>query len=77
MGHTVSTQRQVVEGIIKELRDYGRSLRAEDQLAFERLIAKVQLHISNISFTSSYNAWAFVLFSIMLEQEKEKTREIL
>ena len=72
MGHTVSTQRQIVEGIIKELRDYGRSLRAEDQPAFERLIAKIQLHISNISFTSSYNAWALVLFSIMLEQEKEK-----
>lgn len=70
MGHTVSSQRIVADTIISELREYGRSLRKEDQEAFEGLIRKVKLHFSNISFACSYNAWALVLLSILLEHEK-------
>ena len=70
MGHTVTSQRIVVDTILQELKDYGKSLRQEEQEAFASLLSKVKKHISSISFSCSYNTWALVLFSILLEQEK-------
>ncbi len=70
MVHTAQSQRQVVESMLKELSDYGRSLREEERIAFNSLLAKAKLHIASISFACSYNAWALVLFSMLLEQEK-------
>lgn len=71
MGHTNRSQRIVVDGILSELNDYGRSLRDEDKVAFQRVINKLKKHIGNISFACSYNTWALILFSIILEVEKE------
>jgi len=71
MGHTVTSQRQIVEKILSELADYGRSLRQDERAAFESAIDKVKLHIGSISYACSYTTWALVLFSIILEQEKE------
>ncbi|MBU0758676.1 MAG: hypothetical protein KKF44_11515 [Nanoarchaeota archaeon] len=73
MGHTVLSQRQVVDGIIRELSDFGKTLRHEEREAFESLLSKIKLHIASISFACSYNTWALVLFSILLEQEKKLT----
>ena len=70
MGHTVASQRIVIESILSELNEYGRSLRIEEKEAFRNLLKKIKLHLSSISFTCSYNVWTFVLFSILLEQEK-------
>ena len=72
MGHTVTSQRQVVEKILGELNDYGRSLRDEDREAFLSLLSKAKKHIASVSFSCSYNTWALVLFSMMLEMEKER-----
>ncbi|MBN1502456.1 hypothetical protein JW930_02850 [Candidatus Woesearchaeota archaeon] len=71
MGHTVSSQRIVVDTILQELMDYGKSLREDEKDAFTTLLAKVKRHISSISFACSYNTWALILFSILLEHEKE------
>jgi hypothetical protein len=71
MGHTNRSQRMVVEGILHELNDYGKSLREEDKEAFRRVAAKAMLHFGSISYSCSYNTWALVLFSMILEQEKE------
>ncbi|MFH2021521.1 MAG: hypothetical protein ABIJ34_08980 [archaeon] len=71
MGHTATSQRQVSDAIIRELHEYGRSLRIEEMPAYERLLAKAKIHFGSISFVSSYNTWAFILVSILLEQEKE------
>ncbi|MBI5872037.1 hypothetical protein HZB88_03040 [archaeon] len=72
MGHTNSSQRMVAETILSELKDFGRSLRADEKEAFDRLMAKAVLHLGNITYTSSYNTWAILLFSILLEMEKDK-----
>ncbi len=72
MGHTVTSQRIIVDRIIAELKEYGKSLRAEEKEAFESLIAKIMKHYGSISYACSYNTWALVLFSILLEQEKER-----
>ncbi len=76
MGHTVASQRIVVDRIMGELLDYRKSLRKEDHAAFDRALDKVKLHIGSISYASSYQAWALVLFSIILEQEKELMKGI-
>jgi hypothetical protein len=71
MGHTATSQRRVADGVIGELFDYGRSLRIEERAAFERILAKAKVHLGSISFASSYNTWALVMISILLEQEKQ------
>jgi hypothetical protein len=74
MGHTVSSQRRVVDSIMEEFREYKKSLRSEDFAACDKALDKVKLHIGSISYAASYNTWALVLFSIILEQEKELMR---
>ena len=74
MGHTVASQRMIVDRILSELNEYRRSLRAEELAAFDRTLAKVKKHIGSISYATSYNTWALVLFSILLEQEMELMR---
>ena len=71
MGHTNRSQRIVIDSIVSELNDFKRSLREEDKPAYDRLLKKLKKHYSNISYTCSYNTWAIVLFSIMLEMENE------
>jgi len=71
MGHTNRSQRIVIDSIINELKDFKRSLRAEEQVVFDSLITKLKKHFSSISYACSYNTWALVLLSILLEQEKE------
>jgi len=70
MGHTVASQRIIVDTVLQELRDYGKSLREEELIAFQSLLNKVKKHIGSISYSCSYNTWALILFSILLEQEK-------
>jgi hypothetical protein len=72
MGHTVSSQRQVIESILQELMEYGKSLREDEKPAFESALAKIKKHMGNISFACSYNTWALVLFSIIVEMERER-----
>ena len=71
MGHTSTSQRIIADTVLSELKEYGRSLRQEDMMAFESAMAKMKKHIASVSFACSYNTWALVLFSIILEQEKE------
>ena len=71
MGHTVRSQRRVVERISDELKRYGKSLRDEEKEIFNDLVKKPFLHIGNITYTSSAQTWAFMLLSTLLEQEKK------
>ncbi|MBS1266834.1 MAG: hypothetical protein MAG795_00803 [Candidatus Woesearchaeota archaeon] len=71
MGHTVWSQRIVLDKILKELEKYGKSMRQEDAEIYQKLLKQPLKHISNISYASSIHVWAFVLLSIILEQEKK------
>ena len=71
MGHTVKSQRRVVERVSNELKRYAKSLRSEEQPIFNDLIKKPFLHIGSITYTSSAQTWAFMLLSTLLEQEKK------
>jgi hypothetical protein len=71
MGHTVQSQRQVHDLLLEELRQYGKSLYKEDQNAFNSIMQYSLKRIGSISYTSSFHVWAFILISIMIEQEKK------
>ncbi|MBD3309967.1 hypothetical protein GF351_01975 [Candidatus Woesearchaeota archaeon] len=60
----------LIDIIIAELRDYGKALRKEDRDIYESLLKLPLKKAGAISYTSSINAWAFLLLSIILEQEK-------
>lgn len=70
MGHTVWSQRIVMNIILDELKGFGRSLRQEERLVYEQMLKKAMRHFGSVSYASSFHAWALVLLSIMLEQEK-------
>jgi len=70
MGHTTTSQRRAADTIIGELLLYGRSLRAEDAAIYERIVKDAFKHLGSISYVSSVDPWAFVLVSILFEQDK-------
>jgi hypothetical protein len=70
MGHTVSTQKQVVDAMIKELHDYRKALSCDDRKIFDGLIGDVYSHMGSISNAGSMHTWLFFLLSIIIEQQK-------
>ena len=70
MGHTVSSQRQLIINMVDELERYGRALRGKDREIFFEMIKDPLKHIGAISYTSSMHVWALLLLSIMVEHEK-------
>ena len=70
MGHTVWSGRIATDELVRELMLYGRVLRASERELYENLLKKPLKHIGSISYASSMHMWAFLLLSIMLEQEK-------
>ena len=75
MGHTVLSQRMMVDIILSELKSYGNALRFEDRVIYENMLKKALKRVGAISYASSVNVWAFILLSIILGQEK-KIKEI-
>jgi len=71
MGHTVWSQRIVLDILLGELKSYGKALREDDRLIYEGLLKKPLKHYGTISYTNSVHAWAFLLLTILLEQEKK------
>lgn len=76
MGHTVWSQRMCSDIVLKELKEYGRSLGKEDRVVYERLLDLPLKHLGSVAYASSFHVWAFFLLSIMLEQEKRLTKMI-
>jgi len=73
MGHTVWSQRIVCDIILSELKAYGKALRGEDRIIYERLLKEPLKHFGSISYANSIHAWAFLLLSIMIEQKKNES----
>jgi hypothetical protein len=61
----------VADAMLAELKAYGKSLRPEQRVIYNRLLNIPLQHIGSITYASSVHAWAFLLLSILLEQEKK------
>lgn len=70
MGHTVASQRIMIDITINELRSYAKSLREEDREIFLGLLREPLKKVGAISYASSLHVWAFILLAIIAEQEK-------
>ncbi len=55
---------------MRELADYSRALRPEEQEILGRLLDSSKKHVGSITYASSLHTWAFMLLSIIIEQEK-------
>ena len=71
MGHTVSSQRQMVDRTLAELLAYSKALRSDERIIYENLLKKALSKVGTIGYANSIHVWATVLLSIMLEQEKK------
>jgi hypothetical protein len=74
MGHTVLSQRRMVDNILNELKEYGNALREEDRVIYEELLKSSLKRVGAISYASSIHVWAFILLSIIIEQEKRRVK---
>jgi hypothetical protein len=74
MGHTVASQRIVLDILNSELLQFGKAMRAKDRERYERMLKRSYQHYGSMSYADSFHSWAFLLLSIMLEQEKEICR---
>jgi len=64
----------MVDIIISELGHFAKAIREEDRKIYENMLKIPLKKIGAISYTSSINVWAFILLSILLEQEKKYER---
>lgn len=71
MGHTVTSQRRMIDIVLNELNSYGKALRKEDRLIYEDMLKETMEHVGAISYTSSIDIWAMILLSIILQQQKQ------
>jgi hypothetical protein len=71
MGRTVLPFSQVLEREYEDWKKFRRALRREDQQVLDRLFDRARLHVQAGSYAS--RPWPFetILFSIVLEMEKE------
>jgi len=66
----VSSQRVALDLLMVEMRAFGRALRPEEQELLDGLLAQAYRHYGAVSSASSFHSWAFLVLSVMLEQEK-------
>ncbi|MBU0615322.1 MAG: hypothetical protein KJ601_04475 [Nanoarchaeota archaeon] len=71
MGHTVWSQRIVSDIVLNELKDFGKALREDDRHVLVKLLKEPLKHLGSISYANSIDVWAFLLLSILIEQEKK------
>jgi len=74
MGHTVRSQRIAIDLMIAELKGFAKALRKEDRELYHRVLNTSLKRIGAISYASSIHVWAFLLLSIIVEQEKKIRR---
>ncbi len=70
MGHTVTSQRHMIDIVLSELASYGKALRKEDRRVYEDMLKETMEYVGAISYTSSIDVWAMILLSILLQQQK-------
>ena len=70
MGHTISSPRVMTDLMLEELKQYGKTLGVEDNERYKRLLKEPLKRMGSISNASSFHVWAFLLLSIILEQDK-------
>jgi len=61
----------VLDQIVNELKQYSKALRQEDRVIFEKILKQSFKHYGSISYANSFHAWAILLLSILVEQEKK------
>ena len=70
MGHTVTSQRIMIDVVLMELRKFSGVLRKDERMILEHLLTQPLKHVGATSYASSIDIWALLLLSILIEQEK-------
>jgi hypothetical protein len=70
MGHTVTSQRMIVDVVLSDLEAFSRALRKDERILLQQILKQPLKHVGAISNASSIDVWAVILLAILLEQEK-------
>ena len=61
----------VADALLGELESYGRALSQHDREIYTEMLNMPLKHFGSIAYANSMQAWALMLLSIMLEQQKK------
>ena len=64
----------MIDLMLSELQAYGRALHPDEQERLRRVLAEPLKKVGAISHAASIHVWAFLLLTIILEQQKELDR---
>jgi hypothetical protein len=74
MGRTLATANQIISEEQTSFTNFRRTLRREDQRAFDTLFAAARKHTAAISQANHALPFEAILFAMLLEQAKEVER---
>ena len=74
MGRTLQTTNQIIQQEEAAFARFRRTLRQQDQAAFDALFAAARLHTAAISQANHALPFEAILLAMMLEQQKEIAR---
>lgn len=74
MGRTVLPYSIVLEGELQKLKKFRRALRKEDQIYLDRLFSEARKQIQSGIYSAFSEPLLPILFSILIEHEKELDR---
>lgn len=72
MGHTVPSQRKVVDNIVRVIDEYKDDLSRGEAEIVDGFVEDVYAHANSVSYANTYHTWAVCVLSVLLEREKER-----
>jgi hypothetical protein len=76
MGHTVPSQRQVVDNIVTVIDRYKDDLSRREAEIVDGFVEDIYAHANSTSYVNMYHTWAVCILSVLLEREKQRQEEI-
>jgi hypothetical protein len=70
MGHTVPSQRQVIEEIVSAIDTFKEDLSEREASIVDAFVEDIYRHANSASYANTYHTWAVCLLSVLLEREK-------
>jgi hypothetical protein len=72
MGHTVPSQRKVVDNIVSVIDKMKKDVSDREAEILDEFVKDIYSHANSVSFANTYHTWAPCILSILLERRKDQ-----
>lgn len=71
MGHTIPSQRQLVDKIVSGLDKHKDDLTDREAEIVDDFVEDIYVHANSVSYANTYHTWAVCVLSVLVERQKE------